>query len=179
MPALPTRSPWLSRATGSSEAMACSPATAGVLSASARSLQMRRWHEARHPLETRENAAIRLPVWSGAMAADYFTLRLRTNKVFYAATVWSPHIRVGSGAPELVEARRPRMSASPPIATKLLRRGSPPLRAITSCEQSQQTNSLFDHLVGAGEQRWRHSKAERPGGHQVDSQIELGWLLDR
>jgi hypothetical protein len=42
MPALPTRSPWLSRATGSSEAMARSPATAGVLSASARSLQRRR-----------------------------------------------------------------------------------------------------------------------------------------
>src|SRR4051795_6234073 len=31
----------------------------------------------------------------------------------------------------------------------------------------------FDHLVGAGEQRWRHGKAEHPGGRQVDDQFEL------
>jgi hypothetical protein len=27
----------------------------------------------------------------------------------------------------------------------------------------QQTAPLFDHLVGAGEQRWRHSQSERLG----------------
>src|SRR5215467_2585365 len=31
----------------------------------------------------------------------------------------------------------------------------------------------FDHLVGGGEQRRRHSEAKRLGGRQVDDQIEL------
>src|SRR5262249_55758665 len=39
--------------------------------------------------------------------------------------------------------------------------------------------SLFDHLVGAGEQRWRDGQAERLGGDQIDDEIELGRLLDR
>jgi hypothetical protein len=30
-----------------------------------------------------------------------------------------------------------------------------PLRAKSGCEQLQQTAALFNHLVGAGEQRWR------------------------
>ena len=37
----------------------------------------------------------------------------------------------------------------------------------------------FDHLVGAGEQRRRHGKPERPGGLEVNDQLELGGLHDR
>jgi hypothetical protein len=36
---------------------------------------------------------------------------------------------------------------------------------------------LFDHFVGAGEQRRRDGKSECFGSDQVDDQIELRWLL--
>ena len=38
----------------------------------------------------------------------------------------------------------------------------------------QQIASLFDHLVGAREQRRRHVEAEYPAGLGVDDQLELG-----
>src|SRR6516165_4159218 len=31
----------------------------------------------------------------------------------------------------------------------------------------------FDHLVGGGEQRWRHREAEYPGSLRVEDQFEL------
>jgi hypothetical protein len=48
------------------------------------------------------------------------------------------------------------MSASLPDATKLLRSSEMTRCAITGREQSQQTAQLFDHLIGAGEQRERN-----------------------
>src|SRR5262245_20040206 len=36
----------------------------------------------------------------------------------------------------------------------------------------------FDHLVGAGEQRRRHLKAERLGGPNIDYQLEFGRLYN-
>src|SRR5262245_5094343 len=39
--------------------------------------------------------------------------------------------------------------------------------------------SLFDYLVGAGEQRLRHREVEGPGGFEVDKQLEFRGLLDR
>jgi hypothetical protein len=44
---------------------------------------------------------------------------------------------------------------------------------------AQQNTSLFDHLVGAREQRLGDREAERLGGRKVDDEIELGRLLDR
>jgi hypothetical protein len=38
---------------------------------------------------------------------------------------------------------------------------------------TQQTPSYFDHLVGAGEQRWRHFEAERFGSLDVHNQLDL------
>jgi len=44
---------------------------------------------------------------------------------------------------------------------------------------AQQIASLFDHHVGAGEQRRWHVNSERLGSLHIDDQFEMGWLFDR
>ncbi len=43
---------------------------------------------------------------------------------------------------------------------------------------AQQRTTLFDHLVGAGEQRWRHVEAEHCR-RLVDDKLELGRVHNR
>src|SRR5919198_2528904 len=38
---------------------------------------------------------------------------------------------------------------------------------------------LFDHLVGGGEQRWRHFEPKCFCSLEIDHQLEFGWLLHR
>jgi hypothetical protein len=38
---------------------------------------------------------------------------------------------------------------------------------------------LFNDLAGAREEEWRHRKAERLGGLEVEDQLEFRGLLDR
>jgi hypothetical protein len=45
--------------------------------------------------------------------------------------------------------------------------------------QHSKQHRLFDHVIGATEQRWRHVQTESPGGLEIDREIELGRLLDR
>src|SRR6516165_427222 len=40
----------------------------------------------------------------------------------------------------------------------------------------RRNTSLFDHFVGAGEERWGNFDAERAGGYQVNDQFKLGRL---
>ena len=46
-------------------------------------------------------------------------------------------------------------------------------------QTSRPVIQLFDHLVGAGEQRRRHFQANRLRHDQVNDEVELGRLLDR
>jgi hypothetical protein len=62
------------------------------------------------------------------------------------------------------------MSARPSLA----------LTALRAAAVSNRSNAaLFDHLVGAGEQRVRHGEAERFGGLEVDDQLVFGRGLHR
>ena len=47
---------------------------------------------------------------------------------------------------------------------------------------SQQTEvglTLFDHFVGAGNERGRHAEPERLGGLEMNHEVEFSRLLDR
>jgi succinate dehydrogenase/fumarate reductase flavoprotein subunit len=83
------------------------------------------------------------------------------------------------------------MSALPPIATAkadfrtrscLLYRRKRTCAVhllMSALGQKRTYPDLFNHLVCAGEQRWRHCDAERFGGNQVDHYFEFGRLFDR
>ena len=53
------------------------------------------------------------------------------------------------------------------------------LRAKTGREQSQQNLPLFDHLIGAGEQRRRRCQTKSFCRLEIDSKLELVRLLNR
>src|SRR5262249_22710441 len=83
------------------------------------------------------------------------------------------NVRFGSKAPDAMRAWRSTMSAPHPIATELVRRGSPRLPAISGCEQAQHGGPSFDHLVSDGEQRRRYGKAKHARSRVVDDELEL------
>src|SRR4051812_17172730 len=51
-----------------------------------------------------------------------------------------------------------------------------PLRHWAVMCQYATSRRLFDHLVGAGEQRWWHFEAECLRGLQIDNELKLRWL---
>src|SRR5258708_38476644 len=56
---------------------------------------------------------------------------------------------------------------------------SNPIRALGLPWPSQPAASLFDHLIGAGQQRSRDGEAETLGGLEVDDQLKFGRRLYR
>jgi len=75
------------------------------------------------------------------------------------------------------------MSALPPIAdmgTQSWNVRFVPKADIVRCGEIRRAvrrnTSLFDHFVGAGEERWGNFDAERAGGYQVNDQFKLGRL---
>ena len=70
------------------------------------------------------------------------------------------------------------MSGLPPIATEL--RTSLEVRFVPDPDSCTAANiCLFDHLVGAGDQRQRDGEAERLCGFEVDRKPELRWMMHR
>src|SRR5215208_7794761 len=45
--------------------------------------------------------------------------------------------------------------------------------------QEQETPAAsFDHLVGAGEKRWRDGEVERFGGFEIDNKLKSAWAAE-
>ena len=68
-------------------------------------------------------------------------------------------------------------SAIHPIATGKAHVAGCPKKQLRHFEP--QFAALFDHLVGAGEQRRRNRQSDRSRGRKIDHQIELGRLFHR
>ena len=69
------------------------------------------------------------------------------------------------------------MSAYPPKAVRC--NLGCPLWAKSGLMQCSKEGRLFDHLIGAVNQRGRHSEPERLSGFEVDDQFELYRHFDR
>jgi|SRR5450631_3679715 hypothetical protein len=54
------------------------------------------------------------------------------------------------------------------------RTSSEPIGMSQRC-QFRKSRLLFDHFIGAREQRWRNIQTERPGGPEIDQQFEYNW----
>ena len=66
-----------------------------------------------------------------------------------------------------------------PSSDQIADKGFRQLRAQNRTLAPQQNRSLFDHLIGARQQRRRDDHAERLRGFEIDRQFEFGRLRNR
>ena len=90
-----------------------------------------------------------------------------------------PHqCRLWVNRAKAVRVLRRRMSVAP-----RKRQSAAKIRPVVKGQEAtyapQQTAPLFDHFVGAQQERFRDCQPERFGGGQIDDEIELGRLIDR
>ena len=85
-------------------------------------------------------------------------------------------LRVISG--QTIAGQNPPLSIVSPIGDKL-GRGRFVRYVLLATDTPQQTAFLFDHLVGNGEQRRRHVKAERLRSFEIDHKFVPGRRLGR
>jgi hypothetical protein len=50
-----------------------------------------------------------------------------------------------------------------------------PLAAVSTCSKQ----GLFDHLIGAKQERLGDRQPDCLGGHKIDCEFQFGWLLNR
>jgi hypothetical protein len=75
--------------------------------------------------------------------------------------------------------RRSLWSIQPPESDRKLRHAGRSLYAKSDRSALRQKSALFDHLVGAGQERFGDDQPKRLGGLEIDDEFEFVRLLDR
>src|SRR6516164_8065486 len=118
------------------------------------------------PSQSREALEVRfIPLASTCPVA--WRCLMRHVSLRPSSFAWPPGLRPRSNGHRRMP-RQNRLRPSPHSLRKICRRA-----------MGEAGGESFDHLVGAGEQRWRHVDGERLGGREINDHVEFCRLRDR